>query len=168
MNWADWTIVAIISLSSLLSIKRGFIKEAISLAVWALAFFVAVAFHERLAVLFQDMVASASLRYVISYGLLFIATFFVGSMVKYLLGELVKMTGLSGADRLFGMAFGLTRGVIIVMALLILLPMLMPVNEDRWWQQSVLIPQLLLMEQWCKDTFTQLLELLTSATQSIR
>jgi membrane protein required for colicin V production len=168
MNWADWTIIAIIGLSSLFSIKRGFVKEAISLAIWALAFFVAVAFHERLAVLFKDSVESASLRYVISYTALFAATFVVGSMVKYLVGELVRMTGLSGTDRLFGMAFGLTRGVIIVMALLIFLPMAMPVYEDGWWKQSTLIPQFLLMEQWCKDSFSFLLDFVSSITDRLK
>jgi membrane protein required for colicin V production len=159
MNWADWSIVAIITVSSLLSVKRGFVKEAISLAIWGLAFFVAVAFHERLAVLLHDSIDSASLRYLLSFAALFAATLVVGSMVNYLLGELVKMTGLSGTDRLFGMAFGLARGVIVVMAILILAPMAFPVDQDAWWQQSILIPQFLLIEQWCKDLFALLLEL---------
>ena len=159
MNWADWAVAAIIGISSLISIKRGFVKEAISLAIWALAFFVAVAFDDRLAVLLQDFVDSASLRFVLAFAALFVATFVVGSMVNYLLGELVRMTGLSGADRLFGMAFGLARGVIIVMALLILVPMAFPVNEDIWWQQSQLIPPFLLLEQWCRDSFAFLLDM---------
>jgi membrane protein required for colicin V production len=158
MNWADWTIVVIIALSSVLSIKRGFVKEAISLAIWALAFFVAVGFHERLAVLLQSSIESASLRYLISFGSLFAATLIVGSMVKYLLGELVKMTGLSGTDRLFGMVFGMARGVIVIMAILILAPMAFPFDQDQWWQQSMLIPQFLLIEHWCKDTFSLLLQ----------
>lgn len=158
MNWADWTIVAIIAISSLISIKRGFVKEAISLAIWALAFFVAVAFDDRLAALLRDSVESASLRFMLSFALLFAATFIVGSMVNYLLGELVRMTGLTGTDRLFGMVFGLARGVIIVMALLILVPMAFPVDQDLWWQQSLLIPQFLLIEQWCRDTFALLLD----------
>lgn len=161
MNWADWTIVAIIVISCLISIKRGFVKEAISLAIWALAFFVAVAFHGRLAALLQDLIASASLRFMVSFVALFALTLVVGTMVNYLLGELVRMTGLSGTDRLFGMAFGLARGVIVVMAILILLPMVAPVSRDGWWQQSFLIPRFLLMEQWCKDTFSQLLTLAT-------
>ncbi len=158
MNWADWTIVAIIGISSLISIKRGFVKEAISLAIWAVAFFVAVAFADRLSVLLQALIESASLRFMVSFGILFAATFVVGAMVNYLLGELVRMTGLSGTDRLFGMAFGLARAVIIIMALLIMLPMAFPVTQDSWWQQSILIPQFLLMEQWCKDTFSFLVE----------
>lgn len=159
MNWADWTLVAIIAISSLISIKRGFVKEAISLAIWALAFFIAVAFDDRLAVLLQGLIDSASLRVLISFVALFAATLVVGSMVNYLLGELVRMTGLSGTDRLFGMAFGLARGIIVVMAVLILVPSIFPVHQDRWWQQSLLIPHFLLMEQWCRDTFSSLLSL---------
>lgn len=164
MNWADWIVAAIIGFSCLISIKRGFVKEAISLAIWALAFFVAVAFDDRLAVLLQGLVDSASLRFALSFAILFVATFIVGSMVNYLLGELVRMTGLSGADRLLGMAFGLARGVIIVMAILILLPMAFPVNQDSWWHQSILIPQFLLLEQWCRDSFAFLLELVSRLT----
>jgi membrane protein required for colicin V production len=158
MNWADWAIVGIIGISSLISIARGFVKEAISLAIWAVAFFVAVTFHERLAVLLQDSVQSASLRYLLSYVSLFIATLIVGSMVKYLTGQLVKMTGLSGADRMLGVAFGLSRGIIIVMAILIFLPMGFPIDQEPWWQQSILIPEFLLMEQWSKDTFNFILD----------
>lgn len=165
MNWADWTIVGIVAISSLLSVKRGFVKEAISLAIWALAFFVAVGFQDRLAVLMPEAIESASLRYLLAFGALFVGTFVVGSMVKFLLGELVKMTGLSGTDRLLGMAFGLSRGVIVVMAILILVPMAVPVDQDVWWQRSLLIPQFLLIEHWCKDTFTLLLDLLGGLLQ---
>ncbi len=162
MNWVDWVIVAIIAVSSLISIKRGFVKEAISLLIWALAFFVAVAFHEKLAVLLQESIESPSVRYMVSFGLLFAATLIVGSMVNYLVGELVRMTGLTGTDRLFGMVFGLARGVIVVMALLIFLPMLVPVEQEQWWHQSQLVPQFLLIEQWFRDSFSQLANFFSS------
>lgn len=156
LNWADWALIVILSLSSLISIKRGFFKECISLVVWVLAFFVALTFHEQLAVLLQGVIDSSSARYLVSYTILFVLTLIVGSMVNYLMAELVKMTGLSATDRALGVVFGLARGVIIIMALLIFLPMLLPVAQDSWWQQSQLIPQFLLMEHWCRDTFAQL------------
>lgn len=158
MNWADWVLVLIFVVSSLISVKRGFVKEAISLAIWALAFFVAVSFHERLAVVLADLIPSPSARYMVAYGLLFALTLIVGSMVNYLIGELVHMTGLSGTDRLFGMVFGMARALIVVMVLLIFAPMLVPVDQERWWNESLLIPQFSLMEQWCKDSFSQLVE----------
>ena len=158
MNWADWLIVAIVVISSLISVKRGFVKEAFSLLVWASSFFIALTFHERLATLFVDSVSSASLRYILSFAILFAVTLIVGSLINHLLGELVKVTGLSGTDRTLGIVFGATRGVVIVMAILIMAPMVFPVEQDRWWHQSALIPQLLLVEHWFRDTFGSLIQ----------
>ncbi len=146
MNWADWTIVAILVLSALISIMRGFVKEALSLATWVAAILIAMIFSERLALLLVDHIDTPSLRELVAFALLFIATLLVGAMVNYLISALVRVTGLSGTDRLLGMCFGLARGVVIVMALLILLPGMVPVNEDAWWHESRLIPGFLEFE----------------------
>jgi len=151
MNWADWTIIGILAISSLIGLKRGFVKEALSLACWAVAFIIAMTFHEALAVLLADSVSTPSVRKMLAFGALFAATLVVGAMVNYLIGELVRMTGLSGTDRMFGMVFGSARGVVIVMAILLLLPPLIPVNQDPWWKQSVVIPHFLAMEDWARQ-----------------
>lgn len=153
MNWADWLIIAIIAISSLISLKRGFVKEAFSLVIWVASFLIALTFHERLATLLADNIGSASLRYIISFAILFTVTLIVGSLVNHLLGELVRVTGLSGTDRSLGMVFGAARGIIVVMVLLILAPMVFPVEQDRWWHQSLIIPRLMLVEHWFRDTF---------------
>lgn len=151
MNWADWTIIGILAVSSLIGLKRGFVKEALSLACWAAAFMVAMMFHQALAQLLVDSVSSPSVRKMLSFGALFAATLIVGAMVNYLIGELIRMTGLSGTDRLFGMVFGMARGVIVVMAILLLLPPLVPVDQELWWQQSVVIPHFMTMEDWARQ-----------------
>lgn len=156
MNWADWVILAIIGISGLISLKRGFVKEALSLLVWIAAFVVAIAFHERLAVLLTDQISAPSLRALIAFALLFLATLVVGALVNGLVAMLVEATGLTGTDRVLGMVFGLGRGVLVVLALVVLLPMLLPVNQDRWWQQSQLIPHLALLEGWARTTFGEL------------
>ncbi|BFM20406.1 CvpA family protein [Gilvimarinus japonicus] len=162
MNWADWTIVGILAVSCLISIKRGFVKEALSLVVWVTAFIIASIFDDRLAVLMTDLIPTPSLRAMAAFAILFAATLIVGAMVNYLIGELVRMTGLSGTDRLFGMVFGLVRGALVVLAVVILLPSLVPVNEDGWWQESVLIPRFLVFEAWARATTDQALEWITS------
>lgn len=150
MNWADWAILGVLLVSSLISIKRGFVKEALSLATWVLAFIVALFFGDRLAVLLTDLIDTPSLREMVAFVILFATTLIVGAMVNYLISELVRMTGLSGTDRLFGMLFGLARGLVVVMALLILLPSMMPVVEDPWWHESVLISRFLAFEDWAR------------------
>lgn len=152
MNWADWTIIGILSVSCLISLKRGFVKEALSLAVWIAAFIIAMLFSDRLAALMTNLIETPSLRAIAAFAALFAATLVVGAMVNYLIGELVRLTGLSGTDRLFGMLFGLVRGAVVVMALVILLPAMIPVDEDPWWQESVLIPHFLVFEDWARET----------------
>ncbi len=156
MNWADWAIIAIIAISSLISIKRGFIKEALSLIVWVVAFFVALTFKTPFSLLLVDHIHTPSVRDLVAYGVLFAATLIVGALVNFLLGELVRMTGLSGTDRLFGMIFGCLRGFLIVMAALVFVPSILPVDQDPWWQESVLIPQLLEFEGRFKLLYGQI------------
>ncbi|WP_185236232.1 CvpA family protein [Teredinibacter franksiae] len=150
MNWADWVILAILVVSSLISLKRGFVKEALSMANWVLAFIVAMTFGDQLSSLLVNQIDTPSVRDMVAFGLLFAATLIVGAMVNYLIGELVRMTGLSGTDRLFGMIFGLVRGFIVVMAILLLVPGLIPIDQDGWWRQSLLIPHLMEFEDWCR------------------
>jgi len=165
MNWADWIIVGILAVSSLISIRRGFVKEALSLVTWVLAIGIALIYSDRLAVLLNDTIQTPSLRQAAAFGLLFAGSLIVGAMVNYLIGELVRMTGLSGTDRLFGMIFGLARGAIVVMAALIFVPSLLPVAQDTWWQTSVLIPQFLSFEDWSRQAVSDLTERVLHYTQ---
>ena len=45
MQWIDVVILAIIVLSALISVMRGFVKEMLSLVAWVVAFFVAATFY---------------------------------------------------------------------------------------------------------------------------
>ena len=140
LNWADWLIVAILVISSLISLKRGFVKEALSLAIWVFAFIVASGFSPMLAPLLAPYLEVPSLRQMAAFALLFVSTLIVGGGVNYLLSTLIQATGLSGTDRVLGVVFGLVRGAMIIMVVVIYLPKLVVVDQDLWWQQSTLIP----------------------------
>lgn len=142
-NWADWAIIAILAISSLISLKRGFVKEALSLAIWLIALAVASLFSPKLAPMLAVYIETPSLQQMAAFASLFIATLLIGGALNYLLATLIKATGLSGTDRMLGILFGLVRGLIIVMVIVLYVPKLVPVNEDSWWQQSALIPQFL-------------------------
>jgi len=98
------------------------------------------------------------IREMVAFAVLFAATLIVSAMANYLIGEVVKRTGLSGTDRLFGMLFGLLRGFIVVMALLLLLPPLVPINQEVWWRESLLIPHFMSMEGWCRSIASSVIE----------
>ncbi len=137
MIFIDWTIIAILVISALISIRRGFTKEAMSLASWLIALFIARLFSDNLASLLTGLIPNEATRYTVAFVSLFVATLIVGALINHLLGEFVRMTGLSGTDRLLGVVFGLLRGVIIVVAILALGQLF---ALDQFWKDSVLVP----------------------------
>ncbi len=162
-NWADWAILAVVVVSSLISLLRGFVREALSLVSWAVAFFIAVAFHQQMVSVLTPWVDKLYLRDILAYVLLFTTALVLGSLATHLIAEVVKRSGLSGTDRLLGMIFGTTRGMIVVLAVLVLLPSLLTgIENDQWWQRSTLIPEFLLMRDWSEQSFNDLVGWLSS------
>ncbi|MGH8389862.1 MAG: CvpA family protein [Pseudomonas sp.] len=149
-TWVDWAIVAIVAISALISLSRGFVKEALSLVTWIIAGAVAWMFGGSLSEYLAGYIQTPSARVITGCAIMFVATLIVGAMINYLIGELVRVTGLSGTDRFLGMAFGAARGVLLVVVAVGLLS-LGPVQQDEWWQQSQLVPKFLLVADWSKN-----------------
>lgn len=149
-TWVDWAILAIIAVSSLISLKRGFVKEALSLLTWIIAGAVAWMFGGGISQYLEGYIQTPSARVIAGCAILFVATLLVGAMINFLIGELIRVTGLSGTDRFLGMAFGAARGALLVVVAVGLLS-LGPVQQDPWWQESRLLPQFLLVADWSKN-----------------
>lgn len=149
-TWVDWVIIGTIVVSALISLTRGFVKEALSLLTWVIAGLVAWMFGGAFAELLTGYIETPSLRVIVACGILFVLTLILGGLLNYLIGQLVVATGLSGTDRFLGMVFGAARGVLLVVVAAGLLS-LAPVQADDWWRQSQLIPHFLLVADWSKD-----------------
>lgn len=138
MNWVDYTILAVIGISVVISLLRGFTKEALSLAGWVVAAWVALSFADNLQALLEPHISVPSLRLIIAFAILFIATLFLAGLVNYLAVQVIKKTGLSGTDRMIGIFFGVARGCLVV-AVLVLIGGMTPMPQDPWWHESQLL-----------------------------
>ncbi len=150
MNWADYFILGLIGLSLLISLWRGFIKEAISLATWIVAVLVTMTFYAPFADMLTPWIELPSARTAAGMAGLFLIVLILGALVGFLAGQLVKKTGLGGTDRLLGTVFGAARGIVLV-AILVLLAGLTALPRDPWWQTSQLIPQFERVALWLTD-----------------
>jgi membrane protein required for colicin V production len=132
MTSFDYVFLAIIGLSVLVSIMRGFVREVLSLASWVIAFFVARAFCLELAQLLPAAIPSESLRLLAAFLILFLAVLLAGSLLAITLSLLFKHIGLSWADRMLGALFGLARGALIAVVLVLVGGMTSLPQDVRW------------------------------------
>lgn len=144
MTVVDVVVIFVIFLSALFSLIRGFVKEAISLATWIVAIWLAATFAPQLADALPSSIESEAVRQATGFGVLFVLTLMVGAIVNTLVNQVVKKTGLSGADRIFGVLFGVLRGGLIIIVFVVIGGMT-PLPDTEWWQSSTLL-------QWFEST----------------
>lgn len=138
IHWADIVILVIIGLSALISLWRGFLREVLSLLAWILAFWVAYRFTPLAALWLTDFVDVPSVRFILGFVALFVLTLIAMSLIGHIIVKIVGGTGLTGTDRMLGLLFGMARGGVIVL-LLVLLAGLTQIPQDPWWRQSWLL-----------------------------
>ncbi len=155
LNGVDWIIIVVLSLSTLLSLWRGFAREALSLAGWVAAFVIANLFVDEMASLLGGWIVNIAGRYVASYAILFVGTLIVVGVLVKLTAQVVKVTGLTVLDRVLGTAFGFTRGVILILVAMFVLRQLVPPGDLQWLHQSQLMPHLDMLTYWVQVLFAQ-------------
>ena len=136
MTVFDYVVLVIMGLSVLLSILRGFVREALALASWVVAFFVAKLYTLELAPLLPQSIPSQSLRLLAAFLILFLAALLICSLLAIALSAVFKRAGLGWMDRCLGALFGLARGIIIV-GVLVLLGGLTTVPKDVRWRNAM-------------------------------
>ena len=157
LNWADLAIIGIITLSAIIGIVRGLVREVISLLTWILAFWVAFSFSSNLAPVFSTHIDSASLRYGLAFFCLFVLFLMLGGFVNFLIAKVIKTVGLKSTDRLLGVFFGAIRGVFLV-GLLLLLGTGGNFTQATWWRGSSLIPEFEPVTHWLEGLMPDSME----------
>ncbi len=150
MTVVDIIVIFVIILSALFSLMRGFVKEALSLATWVVAIWVAATFAPKLSAMLTGTIDSEAARQAVGFGVLFVLTLMAGALVNFMVSQVVKKTGLSGADRIFGVVFGVVRGGLIVVVFVVIGGMT-PLPDQQWWQESEML-------KWFEDAAITLQE----------
>ena len=132
----DWFFLAVLLLSLLMGAWRGLVYEVISLVTWVAAFVLAQWFAPDVAQKLPMSGAADPARYAAGFVLTFIAAVFAGGLLAALIKKLVSAVGLAPMDRVLGAAFGLVRGVVILLAVTVVIAMT-PMKASVWWNESM-------------------------------
>ena len=117
MNWLDLVLILILVVSIVTSLRKGFSREVIGLVSVVAALLVAVWFYGSAGALVAPYVSSPQIAHFIGFALVFVAVMLLGGLVSSGVGRFLSVTGLSIFDHLLGAVFGLVRGVLIGVAL---------------------------------------------------
>lgn len=139
MIWVDYAIIAILVVSAAISVLRGFLREALSLLGWVLAFWLALTFADDVGRLFESTIPQPSMRHGVAFFVILIGSLIITAIVMYLVRILVDKTEITGTDRALGIVFGIARGIVIV-AILVLFAGLTALPKDPWWKESLFLP----------------------------
>ena len=147
MTVFDYAFLLILVVSVFISVIRGLVREVLSLLSWVGAFIVAKYGAPVVAVWLSGLIAHPKIRIVFSFVLVMVASVMLFSLLSLQIVKLVKMTGLRGTDRALGAFFGLARGV-LVGVVLVLVASLTPLPRERYWREALSRYPLETMASW--------------------
>lgn len=136
MTWFDYAVFAVLGFSALVGLLRGLMRELISIAGWIAAFVLATLFAGDAARWMPESLGPL-LAGLLGFLAVFVGVLLVAFFLGLILSLLVRAAGLGFADRMLGAAFGLVRGVVIVLVA-VLLAGLTPLPQEAFWKQAVL------------------------------
>ena len=162
----DIVIIVAVTISVIIGIVRGFVKEAISIAALLVAIWAALYFGPSVGQVSESWIASKELQMWFGRILVFAVILSLGGLLGWGISKLVRLSILSGMDRLAGAIFGAARGVLLV-ALLVLAGEFAGFSNDEWWQRSLLIPYLEEVADWIEVMAPQGYEILVPEEELI-
>jgi membrane protein required for colicin V production len=141
MTAFDYAVISVVALSMLLGWWRGLVYEAVSLLSWLAAYLVARMFAEDVMDDLPQVLGTEAARMAVSFALLFVLTLVLGGFLAWALNRMVKAAGMERLDGSLGALFGLLRGLILVLALVLLAGMTglpqTPVWRDAWMSSAL-------------------------------
>lgn len=112
MNWLDYVLLAIIVLTAIYGIFKGFVKQVISLVAVIAGLILAVLYYAQAAGIFMGLVKNRLVSNFLAFLLIFLIVLVAGAIFGHLLTK--AMVGpLAFANRLFGAIFGVITAVLV-------------------------------------------------------
>ncbi len=136
MTWFDYGVLLVLLLSLVLSLVRGLVREVVSLVGWASGFVLATALGGTVAKWLPESLGPA-LSGLIAFLLIFVGVLVLAGFAALGMSRMVRAAGWTWTDRALGAAFGVTRGVIVVLVI-VLLAGLTPLPREPFWRDAVL------------------------------
>ncbi|WP_374353661.1 CvpA family protein [Chitinimonas sp.] len=141
MTVFDYATLVILGLSVLLAVLRGGVSELLSLAAWVAGFWLAQRYAAHAGALMPAGIPTVELRLIAGFVSILLGVWFLSAIIRVTLAQFIRATGLGPLDRLLGALFGMARGLVIVLALVIV-GGLTGLPKQPLWRNAMFSPPL--------------------------
>ena len=149
MTAFDFIAIGVIAISVAFGFWRGLVREVLSLLSWIAAFWLARLFAGVVAGWMPSSWTHQGLRYAIGFIAVMLVSVLVLSLMSVLVARLVKVAGLTASDRMLGAVFGVLRGLLFVVVLVLAGGMTSEPREP-YWRKALFSKPLQTMALWVK------------------
>jgi membrane protein required for colicin V production len=139
LTGADVFIVAVVLVSTVHGLMRGFVREAVSLVCWVVGFWAAWSLGPMVEPYLGGLLAEPAVRPWVGRLVVLVAVLLLGALIGTLLNYFMRSVGLGMLDRGIGVMFGFVRGMVLV-GVFVICGELLHLNHEHWWNRSTLIP----------------------------
>lgn len=137
----DYFVLAVMAVSLLVGVARGVVSEILALLAWVAAFVAARMWAAPAGSLLLAEVSDPLWRTLAGFVAVFVAVLILFALLRWAMSLLLKAAGLRPLDRVLGALFGVARGVLVLLVL-VLLAGLTPLPQQPWWRQAIFAPPL--------------------------
>jgi membrane protein required for colicin V production len=129
----DIVLLAVMLISGLLAMVRGFMREILSIAAWILAAVATLYFYSRLLPVAKQYVNNDIVAGVAVVAGVFLGTLLLVTIITVRISDMILDSRVGALDRTLGFLFGLARGLIIVVVAFLFFTWLVPDRSQPDW-----------------------------------
>lgn len=139
----DGVVIAVVFISAVLAMFRGFVREVLSIAAWVAAAVLAYLFYGEALPYVQEYVTNETLAIGLAAAGIFLVALIVVSLITMKISDFVMDSPVGAIDRLLGFVFGAARGVLLVVVAVVFFNLLVDEeNRPPWVTTAASYPRL--------------------------
>ncbi len=132
----DIIVLAVMLLSGLLAMIRGFMREILSIAAWGTAALTTLYAYQKLLPTAKTYFNNDTVATVAVIAGVFIVTLIIVSIITVRISDMILDSRIGALDRTLGFLFGLARGLLIMVVAFLFFAWLVPDKQQPDWVRT--------------------------------
>ena len=138
----DGVVFVVVLVSAMLAMVRGFVREVLSVASWALAAAAAFFFYKSLLPFVEPYIANKNVAIIATAAGIFFVALIIASYIAMKISDFVIDSRVGLLDRILGFCFGLARGLLLVVIAFAFLAWILSDRQPGWVANAQSVPML--------------------------